>query len=608
MPNLHYYNIKYSRLSSGAILLRVLMVVFLVEFVNELFTFFGPTRSWVYHLFESVLLVVVSGPILWYSIARPLKQYAELQKQVDSERNRLLSLMESTIESTTDGIVVFDMDKRISVHNRQYCRIWGLPEVLADEGPVGCINDTIRSQLIDPDEFDGHVCHIYDCPNSVYNDALHLKDGRVIERVCTPQTVEGLVVGRVTCYRDVTERVMAQKAISESESRFRQIFEQSADAIFLFNLTCTLTIDLNQVALKMFNYEKNELIGRPPEFLFSPDECRVIYDQTSDTNNEMGYWIDILRAHRKDGGEMYVSVRCRRIDLGDQQVLLCTIRDISGRVRAEEENRAIEAKLIQANKMTSLGVLVAGMAHEINNPNNFILISSELLTKAWVDARPILVEHQKVHGDYDLGGVPFSVMQYEIPNLLENITDGSRRIRDIVNGLKNFAREGRSGMRDDLDINEVVHQATTIISHQIRRHTRDFSVETDPAMPRVTGNFQQIEQVLINLILNALQSLPDPERQVRVNLRYDAPSKMVCIEVADQGCGIPDNISGRVLDPFFTTRLDKGGTGLGLSISNSIINDHNGTLTFRSSPSGTTFAICIPVSRNHINEVHKHAE
>jgi hypothetical protein len=358
----------------------------------------------------------------------------------------------------------------------------------------------------------------------------------------------------------------------------------------------------------MFKYERSELLGRPPEFLFSPEECRIIYEQTSETDNDVGYWIDILHARRKDGSEMYISVRCRKIDLADQQVLLCTIRDISSRVRAEEENRAIEAKLIQANKMTSLGVLVAGMAHEINNPNNFILISSELLTKAWVDARPILIEHQNLHGDYEMGGVPFSVMQKEIPELLENITEGSRRIRDIVNGLKNFAREGRKGMRDDLDVNEVIHQATTIISHQIRRYTYDFSVEADPALPRICGNFQQIEQVLINLILNALQSLPGPDRKVRVASRYDVRTEMVCIEVADQGCGIPDNISARVLDPFFTTRLDKGGTGLGLSISNSIINDHNGTLTFSSSPSGTTFVICIPVKNTNINEAHTHAE
>lgn len=603
------HSIHNNRLTTRKILFRVLLVVFLVESVNELFALFGPTRSGIYHLLESLMLVAVSGPILWLTIARPLKQSAEQQKRIEYERDRLLSLMESTVESTMDGIVVFDMDKQITIHNRQYCNMWGISETMASEGPVTCINDTIRSQLINPEEFDGHLCHLYECPDSVYHDVLHLKDGRVIERICTPQNVEGQIIGRVLSYRDVTERVMAQKAIQESESRFRQIFEQSADAIFLFNLTCTLVLDLNQVALKMFNYDKSELIGHPPDFLFSPEECRIIHNQTSDPDNETGYWVDILHAHGKDGTDMYVSVRCRRIDLADQQVLLCTIRDISSRVRAEEENRAIEAKLIQANKMTSLGVLVAGIAHEINNPNNYIMVSSELLSKSWKDACPILVEYQQQYGDFEIGGVSFDVMQHEIPNLLESITDGSRRIRDIVNGLKNFAREGKKGMRDDLNVNDVIQQATTIISHQIRRHTQRFLVDIDPALPAVSGNSQQIEQVLINLILNALQSLPDPERQVRVASRYDARTSMVCIEVSDQGVGIPDNISGRVLEPFFTTRLDKGGTGLGLSISNSIINDHDGTLTFNSSPSGTTFVIRIPANRTHrINEVQKHVE
>jgi len=594
------------RLTTRTILFRVLLVIFVVESVNELFALFGPHKSVPFHLLESTMLIVISGPILWLTIARPLKHYAEQQQVIEFERNRLLSLMNSTLESTTDGIIVFDKEMNISIYNQQYCKLWGIPESLAEEKSANCINDSIRSKLIDPDEFNGHVCHLFDCPDSTYHDVLHLKDDRIVERICTPQTHDGQIVGRVSCYRDVTERVLAQKAIAESETRFRQIFEQSADAIFLLDPVSKSIIDLNKVAVNMFNYEKSELLNRPPDFLLSPEECRIMCEQAVQGDAELGYWVDILRARRKDDGEMFISVRCRRIELADQQVLLCTIRDISGRVRAEEENRAIESKLIQANKMTSLGVLVAGIAHEINNPNNYIMVSSEILSSAWKDAKPILTEHQKLHGDFDMGGVSFDVMQHEIPELLENITDGSRRIKSIVNGLKEFAREGRKGMRDDLDLNKVIQQATVIINHQIRRFTNQFIVETDPDLPPVTGNSQQIEQVLINLILNALQSLSGTECQVRLASYYDAATKMVCVEVSDQGCGIDDNISGKILDPFFTTRLDKGGTGLGLSISNSIISDHKGTMSFKSSPAGTIFVICIPVSRTYFKEVLQH--
>lgn len=600
-------------LSPMTIMYRVVMVVFLVELINEGFAVFGPLAveefSWKHHLMEGFVLVLIGGPILWFAIARPLRQFTEHQKLAELEKSRLLSLMKSTLESTADGIVVFDTDKRISVHNRQYCTMWGLTDAMSEEDSVNCINDAIRSQLIDPEEFDGHVCHLFECPDKVYHDVLHLKDGRVIERICTPQCVEGQTIGRVSCYRDVTDRVKAQKILSESESRFRQIFEQSADAIFLLNESCTVVLDMNRVAIKMFRYDKSELIGNAPAFLFSEEECRVVHRQTyeaSETDNDLGYWVDIMRVCRKDGSEMYISVRCRRIALADQWVLLCTIRDISERVRAEEDSRIIEAKLIQTNKMTSLGVLVAGMAHEINNPNNFIMISSELLSKSWKDARPILIEHQQQHGDFELGGVPFSIMQQEIPELLDNITEGSKRIRDIVNSLKNFAREGKTGMRDDLDVNDVICQATTIISHHIRRHTRHYSIETDPDLPPVVGNLQQIEQVLINLILNALQALPNQECQVRVSSRHDEQNGMVCVEVFDEGSGIPENISARVMEPFFTTRIDKGGTGLGLSISNSIIRDHNGSMTFSSLPSGTTFTICIPANYSHKDEVPQH--
>lgn len=593
------------KLTTPNVIFRVLLIILLVEVVNELCAVFGPTQPEWHHLFESVMIVLICGPVLWIILARPLRQFAEQKKLDEIERSKLMSLMESTIESTTDGIVVYDMNRHVTVFNRQYCKMWGLSDEMAKEDSVVCINDYIRSQLENPEDFEGHECHVFDSPGSVYHDVLRLKDGRVIERVCTPQNVCGQIVGRVSCYRDVTERVLAQKAISESESRFRQIFEQSADAIFLLNADCTSVIDLNQVAVKMFRYQKSELLGRPPDFIFNQDDCSAIKAQTVDSDT--GYWIDILHARRKDGDEMFVSVRCRRIELVDQQVLLCTIRDISSRVRAEEENRAIEAKLIQTNKMTSLGVLVAGMAHEINNPNNFILVSSELLYKSWVDAYPILVNYQKEQGDYNLGGVPFSMMKNEIPELLQNIIEGSKRIRDIVNGLKNFAREGGRGMHFDVDINEVVFQSTTIISHHIRRHTNQFHVETDPDLPHVYGNQHQIEQVVINLLLNALQSLPNPDRGVRVKTHYDTATSMVCVEVCDQGVGIPDNIASRILEPFFTTRIDRGGTGLGLSISKSIINDHNGSITFSSSASGSTFTICIPSSKIESSEVNSNA-
>lgn len=391
--------------------------------------------------------------------------------------------------------------------------------------------------------------------------------------------------------RDITERKRAEEALRESEERFRQVFEQNLDAQLLLGCEECRLIDVNPAAVALFGYTREELMGMDHAFMLGSDgACERLKEEVADKG---GFSIERFETGRKDGTRINVSVRGQAIRLKESMVVLCTVKDLSELMRMEEEARYIQAKLIQANKMTSIGTLASGVAHEINNPNNFILFNSTLLLDAWKDASKILDRYYRENGDFSLGGLPYSEMTEVIPELLAGITDGSRRIKGIVDNLKDFSRAGKAGVDGSFDVNRSVRASVSILSNQITKYTDSFEVECADGLPLLKGNGQKIEQVIINLILNALHALPDRKKGVRVRTSLEGGS--VAIEVHDEGCGMSREVLDRVLEPFFTTKSDRGGTGLGLSISYSIIKDHKGALEFDSEPGrGTVAKITLP--------------
>jgi PAS domain S-box-containing protein len=397
---------------------------------------------------------------------------------------------------------------------------------------------------------------------------------------------------------DITERKEAEQALQESETRFRQIFEQSEDAIIFFKPGACSIIDVNETTEILYGYTKAELKGGGLERLCKPEDFARLSRVISAMSHEGVSSLDRIVNLRKDGSEFIVSVRGKLIILLGVPIIFCTVRDISERVRMEEEARDIQAKLIHANKMTSLGLLVAGVAHEINNPNNFIMANSQILERVWQDALKVLREYYRDHGDFQVGGVPFSAMNEDSSRLFAGILDGSRRINDIVNNLKGFARQDRNATEHGVDVNRVVTIAVTMLHHQLIKHTDKFHLDLTEDIPQVDGSSQQLEQVVVNLLMNACQALPRKQCGIWVTTGYDSEAGQVTISVRDEGLGISGQVSNRMLEPFFTTKLDRGGTGLGLFISQSIIKEHDGTLEFTSEPGkGATFIVKIPAGK-----------
>jgi polar amino acid transport system substrate-binding protein len=273
--------------------------------------------------------------------------------------------------------------------------------------------------------------------------------------------------------------------------------------------------------------------------------------------------------------------------------------DITNYKIAVDQAKLHQQQLIQADKMKSLGVLVSGVAHEINNPNNLIMFNADLANQIANDFKPILDQYKETHPKFNIAGASFEETQKQLFNLLAGISNGSRRIRDIVANLKDFVRIDKENAFQKLQINSIVKSSITIVGNLIRKSTEFFSVSYDPEIPEIQGNTQQIEQVIINLLTNACQALQDRKRKISVNTSFVKNEKQVCVTIIDEGCGIaPENLK-QIMDPFYTTKRDSGGTGLGLSISFSIVEAHKGKLLFSSELNkGTTAQLQLPVSRN----------
>jgi signal transduction histidine kinase len=269
--------------------------------------------------------------------------------------------------------------------------------------------------------------------------------------------------------------------------------------------------------------------------------------------------------------------------------------DITGRKEAEERMKLQQTQLIHADKMASLGVLVAGVAHEINNPNTAIMLNVPLLGQMWEAALPALEIYHGEHPDFTIANLPFEQARKEIPKLLSGIIRGSNRVNHIVNNLKNFGRMNEEQAAALININDVVELAISLLKSHINQFTDEFSVEYGDDIPQFKGHFHEIEQVVINLVNNACQALADRKQKVRVSTGFNPKGQVIQVEVRDEGSGIPEDILHKIMDPFFTTRAEAGGTGLGLSVSFGILQEHGGGLRFDSKVGvGTSATVTLP--------------
>ncbi len=256
------------------------------------------------------------------------------------------------------------------------------------------------------------------------------------------------------------------------------------------------------------------------------------------------------------------------------------------RQNAELESIAAQRakQLIHAERMASVGLLSAGIAHEINNPTAFISGNVQTLERFWNDIEPILLKHT---GDQD----KVSFILEETPKITDGIRSGVKRISAIVNGLKAFCRK-TDETRTVCDIHECIDQAL-LLCHNTLKHRVTVEKKLDAELSTIYANNQEVEQVFINLLTNAADAIGDNQGAIMIQTRVE--NKTVCITVQDTGPGIPEDRLLDIWQPFYTTKPVGKGTGLGLSIVAGIVENHQGTIVAKNNPvGGAVFHLTFP--------------
>lgn len=393
----------------------------------------------------------------------------------------------------------------------------------------------------------------------------------------------------------------AELALRTSEKWYRLLAETARDIIVTVDLEGHITY-FNTAWLDISGFKPEEMAGRDLERILPAAGEAIFFERLIGRSEEQTeFSLHACELVKKDGSRIPVEITSAlMLEGGEPTQVLITARDVTGKRKAERQARLQREQLFQASKMASLGTLVSGVAHEINNPVMAVMLNAPILQKVWAASTPILDGHCHDNGDFRVGGMGYGQLRDRVPLLLASIEDSARRIKAIVGDLKDFARQEPSVMKDDVDLNTCAEKAVGLVNNLIKKTTSRFSTDYAADLPRFQGNAQRIEQVVINLLVNACQAIGDTRKPLELTSGFRPQANAVYLTVKDRGPGMDSQVIKRIKDPFFTTKREVGGTGLGLAISDRIIRDHDGSLTFDSREGeGTTASISIPVSDTH---------
>lgn len=422
-----------------------------------------------------------------------------------------------------------------------------------------------------------------------------------LEELVKERTME-LQTANKKLRKEIDVRQKAEKKLEESRIRYRDLFEHSPVGIYKCKPDGQIVM-ANSAFINMMGYPSFDDLAEATrrEQWFSTDFPRSRFKDKLEKDGQVKGLEDRWLTRDKRIIAVRENARVTRDDKGNLLYYDGTVEDITMEKEAEEKAILQEQHLRHADKMIALGTLVSGVAHEINNPNNFVMMNAPLLSDMWQGIVPILEGYYRENGDFTIEGLSYTELKASVPHLFNGILDGAKRIKNIVKELKDFARREEDDILQDVDINTVAKSAAALMMPMIKKTTDRFSVNYGKNIPSFKGRIQQLEQVIINLIQNSCQALSHKEKKISISTKYDKRAGTVVVKVSDEGKGIASNHLKDITDPFYTTKRDIGGTGLGLSISENIINQHQGSLSFESRlGKGTTVTVTLP-AKTHDN-------
>jgi PAS domain S-box-containing protein len=371
------------------------------------------------------------------------------------------------------------------------------------------------------------------------------------------------------------ENAMLQERYIKSEEKYRSLFDSDPNPIFIIDPQSFQIVDTNQTAQICYGYSKSELIGLPFLNLGEEGEAEVSRG-LHQLEKGQALFLPKKRQYKKGRQPFFVNINVSRAEYGGQDVLIATTTDITESVEKETQ-------LIQAGKMTTLGVMAAGMAHEINQPLNVIQVSADYILKMLRKGNALdSTELQSVAGD---------------------IIASVERASFVIKHVRDFSRQSEV-TRTKLNINDPIRDVFKILGHQLKVHEIEVTLDLDPNLSPILGDHNRLEQVFVNLVSNAIDAMDEKalraeteDKRKNLTIRSYRQDGQVVAEVADTGTGMPEHIRNKLFEPFFTTKKTGKGTGLGTSISYGIVKDYDGHIEVESAPGkGTTFRLTFPAA------------
>ncbi len=433
-----------------------------------------------------------------------------------------------------------------------------------------------------------------------------------------------LIVGTI---QDVTDSVKAERLLRKRERRFRMLSNTAKEGVFIHKND--IIIDINTAVTNILGYTRKDLVGKNFKELFNAKTTKMIEKYVA---HGVPYYYEVRLKH-KNGKRVILEVIGKPYEKDLRVIIFSDITErkstekelqkyhqhleylVSERTAALSERsnelektiakfKATQNQLIQSEKMASLGVLVAGIAHELNNPLTFIITGAEAIKILLED----ILEVINLYGEIDENNIKNKITEVnelkekydfdqsvkEMIKLIENINIGAYQSTEIVKGLRSFSRlDGEEEV--DYDIHKSINSALLLLNSSYKYRIK--IIKTFGEIPTIACYPLKLNQVFINLINNATQSI-DGEGEIHISTAISKKykGKFIEIKIKDTGCGIPKNIQNRIYEPFFTTKEIGKGTGLGLSISLGIIKDHHGFIAVESKlKNGTTFTVYLPI-------------
>ena len=262
--------------------------------------------------------------------------------------------------------------------------------------------------------------------------------------------------------------------------------------------------------------------------------------------------------------------------------------------------RESQEQLHQAQKMETLGTLVAGVAHEINNPINLIMYNLPLLKKIWSDFLPLMLERQHSEPERKFGGFDYDFLTDNLLQLVADMEMAANRVAKTVSDLKNYSRQSNVAEKVPLQINQAVKNALRLAKTTFRKSSVHLRLNLADDLPDIEGNLQSIEQIILNILINAVQAIDHDRGEIEIATGFQVKDGRVYININDNGRGISPTIADRIFLPFVTDKHSEGGTGLGLSVTYSLVKAHEGEIDFESRPGrGASFTVYLPSKLKH---------